>query len=136
MACPYFFPTERALTIGWAFPHRLPLGGGFCGTCRANAQVFSPNAATLRDSCNLGHAHGCARVPMERPADSLRFSVAKDDGERVLLHYVFERDHAPVAHGRLEYHCATRQWPAALTDPCAQQQADCYLAMYLERRRR
>jgi hypothetical protein len=136
VACPYFFPTERTAAIGWAFPHRLPLGGGFCGTCRTNDEAFHPDDATLRDFCNLGHADGCPRVPVTRAADSIRFAVAKDEGERIWLHYVFERDHAPVAHGQVEYHCAKRHWPAPLADACAQQQAACYLAIYLERRPR
>jgi hypothetical protein len=136
VTCPYFFPTERTFAIGWAFPHRLPLGGGFCGTCRAGGAEFFPDDATLRDFCNLGHARGCGRMPAPRPADSLRFAVAKDAGERIFLHYVFEREHAPVAHGQLEYDCAMQRWPAPLADACAQRQAESYLALYLERRRR
>jgi hypothetical protein len=136
VACPYFFPTERTFTIGWAFPNRLPLGGGFCGTCHADGAEFSPDEATLRDSCNLGHARECRRMPAARSADSLRFAVAKDAGERILLHYVFEREHAPVAHGQLEYDCVTHRWPAPFADACAQRQAECYMAVYLERRRR
>ncbi len=136
MACPYFFPAERTYAIAWAFPHRLPLGAGFCGTCRAGGEEFLPDDAVLRDCCNLGYARGCSRVPATRPADSLRFAIARDSGERILLHYVFERDHTPVAYGRLEYDCAAGRWPRALTDACAQRQAECYLAVYLERRRR
>jgi hypothetical protein len=136
VACPYFFPTERTFAIGWPFPHRLPLGGGFCGTCRANGQEFVPDDELLRDFCNLGHARGCARMPPTRPSDSVRFAVAKDSTDRILLHYVFERDHAPVAHGQLEYDCAAQRWPSPLADACAQRQAECYLAVYLERRRK
>jgi hypothetical protein len=136
VACPYFFPTERAFTLGWAFPHRLPLGSGFCGTCRADRAEVLPDDATLRDFCNLGHAHGCGRMPGARIADSLRFAVAKDAGDRIFLHYVFEREHAPIAHGQLEYDCTAQRWPAPLMDACAQRQAECYLAVYLERRRR
>jgi hypothetical protein len=75
-------------------------------------------------------------MPPARGADSFRFAVAKDAGERIFLHYVFEREHAPVAHGQLEYDCAAHRWPAPLVDACAQRQAECYLAVYLERRRR
>jgi hypothetical protein len=75
-------------------------------------------------------------MPAARSADSLRFAVAKDAGDRIFLHYVFEREHSPLEHGRLEYDCATRSWPASLPDACAQRQAECYLALYLERRRR
>ena len=136
MACPYFFPKERTFAIGWPFPHRLPLGGGFCGTCRAGPEEYVPDDAALRDFCNLGHARGCARMPSPRPADSVRFAVARDSGDRILLHYVYDREHAPVQHGQLEYDCAARRWLSSLDDACAQRQAECYLAMHLERLRR
>jgi hypothetical protein len=65
----------------------------------------------------------------------LRFAIAKDEGQRITLHYVYERDHAPVEHGRLEYDCLVQRWMATLQDACAQRQAECYLAGYPERRR-
>jgi len=136
VACPYFFPTERTYAIGWPFPQRLPLGAGFCGTCRAGVEDFAPDEAMLRDFCNLGHAHGCARMPAGRHADSLRFAVAEDSGEKIRLLYIYDCDHAPGEHGQLEYDCASRRWLDALGDACAQRQAECYLAMYLERRKR
>jgi hypothetical protein len=137
VACPYFFPKEKCLTVGWAFPSRLPLGAGFCGSCRAGgveAEVV-PDDNTLRDFCNLGHAHGCARLPAGRLADSIRFAVATDTSERVVLSYVYDRDHLPVAHGQLEYDCAQKKWLSMAGDACLERQAECYLAMYLERRR-
>lgn len=136
MACPYFYPTERTFAIGWPFPHRLPLRGGFCGTCRAGGEEFAPDEPALRDFCNLGHARGCVRIPSLRRADSVRFSVARDAGEKILLHYVYDREHAPVESGRLEYDCAARRWISTIDDACAQRQAECYLAMYLELRPR
>ncbi|HWG49043.1 MAG TPA: hypothetical protein VN669_05075 [Candidatus Acidoferrales bacterium] len=135
MACPFFFPAEKIQTIAWAFPARLPLGAGFCGTCRAAAEEVTPTDDDLRDFCNLGYGTGCHRLPADRRADCLRFS-ARDNSGRVTLSYVYERDHAPVEHGSLEYDCATQSWPVKLKDDCAQRQAELYLAVYLERRRK
>jgi hypothetical protein len=135
VACPFFFPTERCFTTAWSFPNRLPLGAGFCGTCRASGEEIVPDDATLRDSCNLGHAANCNRLPAERRADSVRFAVAEDADNRIVLAYVYDRDHAAVEHGRLAYDCAARRWVSKLTDGCVQRQAECYLAVYLERKR-
>jgi hypothetical protein len=75
-------------------------------------------------------------MPEARCADGLRLAVARDEGARIILHYVSERRHEPVEYGRLEYDCATKQWPAPLRDPCLQRQAECYVEVYLERRPR
>ena len=136
VACPFFYPAQKIHSIAWNFPSRLPLGAGHCGKCHAGAEQISPNDSELRDFCNLGYASGCARLPTERRADCLRFVIAKDKTDRIVLNYIFERDHAPVEHGRIEYDCESRTWPTALSDKCAQRQAECYLAVYLERRRR
>jgi len=131
VACPFFYPTERSFSIAWSFPQRLPLGAGFCGTCRAKGAEVVPDDATIRDFCNLGHAAGCTRLPARRPADSVRFAVAEDGDDRILLDYVYDREHAPVKHGRLEYNCESRRWIRSLEDACGQRQAECYLALYL-----
>lgn len=154
MACPYFLPKEKCFTVAWAFPTRLPLGAGFGGTCCAptpawakSAQPGGPGAGgehaevapddnTLRDFCNLGHAHGCSRLPADRRADSVRFAVAQDSGESIVLNYVYDRDHLPIAHGRLEYDCVGQRWLSPVIDACLGRQAQCYLAVYLERRPR
>ena len=135
VACPYFFPTER-ISLGWAFPGRLPLGAGFTGTCHALPTQAAPTETELRDFCNLGYARGCARMPKDRHADGVRFAVARDEGSRIILHYVSECDHEPLEYGRLEYDCAQNKWPAPLRDTCLQRQAECYMAVYLERRPR
>lgn len=134
MACPFFFPTEKSFSIAWSFPQRLPLGAGFCGRCRANGVDTVPDDATLRDFCNLGHAATCSRLPAARHADSVRFVVAADADDKILLDYVYDRNHAPAGHGRLEYNCRARSWTPRLADACVQRQAECYLATYLERR--
>jgi len=102
--------------------------------CRTNGEEFAPDDATLRDFCNLGHAGTCSRLPAERLADSVRFTVAKDEDNEILLDYVYDRAHAPAGHGRLKYDCASRRWKTTLADDCVQRQAECYLAIYLERR--
>lgn len=136
VACPFFLPLERAFTIGWSFPNRLPLRAGFCGTCRAGRQEVTPTEAELRDFCNLGYAGQCSRMPPERRADCVRFAVASDQGVRITMHYIYERDHAPVEWGLVDYDCAARRWFSPLQDEVVQRQAECYLAMYLERRPR
>jgi len=135
VACPYFFPTKKSSTILWPFPQRLPLGAGFCGTCTAGAARSVPDDAELKDFCNLGYAQ-CTKIPAERPSDALRFAVAKAGGDRILLHYSSERNHAPVEHGQLQYDCTTRTWPVPHPDICIQRQAECYVVTYLERRPR
>jgi hypothetical protein len=133
VACPYFFPLEKSATIGWAFPSRLPLGAGHCGTCRAAEQAITPSDDQIKDFCNLGYA-ACHRLPSERSADCVRFAMGRVEGDRMILQYVYERQHAPVKHGNLEYDCARGQWLAILDDECVQRQAECYLAVYMERR--
>jgi hypothetical protein len=62
--------------------------------------------------------------------------VATDTIERVVLNFVYDRDHHPVAHGQLEYDCAQKRWLSTMSDICLERQAECYLAVYLERRQR
>ena len=135
MACPYFFPTEKSANIYWAFPRRLPLGAGYCGTCTAGGQQVTPVEDELREFCNLGYAGECTRIPAERRSDAVRFSIAKDGGDRILLHYCCERDHAPIQHGQLQYDCMAQTWPVSHPDVCIQRQAECYVSEYLGRRK-
>ncbi len=137
MACPYFYPVERSFAIGWAFPARLPLGAGYCGTCRAGGMEVTPTETEQRDYCNLGYAKDCARMPEDRCADCVRFALSKDDGTKIAIQYVYERSHEPVRHGVVEYDCVAHSWIVSLDDDVVvQRQAACYLAAYLERRPR
>lgn len=136
MACPYFFPTEKNATVAWGFPHRLPLGGGFCGVCTATAERHAPEDSQLREMCNLGYARNCPNVPAERSTDAVRFAVARDMGSRIRLHYSCERNHAPVEHGVLEYDCVAGKWPIGHQSECIQRQAECFVGSYLEKRPR
>jgi hypothetical protein len=135
VACPFFFPTEK-ISIGWPFPSRLPLGAGFTGTCRAGTDEVTPSETELRDFCNIGYAGGCSRIPAQRCADGVRFALARDEESTIVLHYVSERLHEPVEYGRLEYDCVSAKWLALMREPCLQRQAECFLAVYLERRPR
>lgn len=136
MCCPYFYPLERTREIAWSFPHRLPLGCGFQGTCRATHEEFVPDDATLRESCNLGHARNCPRLPSPRVADSVRLTVVQDTGDKILMLYVYDLAHSPAAHGQLTYDCASRTWISTVDDLCVQRQAECYLGVYLDQRPR
>nr|HWX55180.1 hypothetical protein [Verrucomicrobiae bacterium] len=98
------------------------------------AEPQTPPDEDLKDFCNVGYASQCSRLPAERRADSVRFAVANHTGDRITLSYVYERDHAPVEHGRLEYDCALNCWLAPLQDACVQRQAECYVGAYLERK--
>jgi hypothetical protein len=135
VACPFFYPTEK-VSLGWPFPARLPLGAGFTGTCRAGADEIAPSETELRDFCNMGYAGGCPHMPANRCVDNVRFAVARDEESRIILHYVSERCHQPEEYGRLEYDCRQERWLAPMRDPCLQRQAECYVAVYLERRPR
>lgn len=136
MACPFFFPTQRTSDIHWNFPARLPLGAGFCGTCKASSDELVPSDTELRDFCNLGYAAQCAKLPADRPADCVRFSIADDQGTRILLHFVLERDHAPVEWGKLEFDVAAQRWFSSLANGLLQRQAESYLSVYMERKPR
>ena len=84
----------------------------------------------------MGYADGCPRLPAERCADNVRFAVARDEDSRIVLHYVSERHHQPVEYGRLEYDCGMKRWLAPMRDCCLQRQAECFVAVYVERRPR
>jgi len=138
VACPYFFPTEKSSNILWAFPQRLPLGAGFCGLCLAQGTKSTPTETELKEFCNLGYAGKCEKLPADRQTDSVRFSVAsleKATKDRLRLHYSCEQNHAPVEHGVLEYDCEAHSWPMPHNNACIQQQAECYVATYLERQK-
>ncbi len=135
MACPYFLPTERCDDAGWLRPARLPLGGGWRGVCTApGCEAAVPSDSELKEFCNLGYARGCARFPASAAADAVRFSVARDLGDRIELCYVCELAHAPREYGTLEYDPESRAWRRAHPDPRIHKMAACYLESYLPRR--
>jgi hypothetical protein len=103
--------------------------------CTAGGGRVTPGEDDLREFCNLGYARQCVRIPADRRSDAVRFSIARDGGDRILLHYSCERDHVPIQHGRLQYDCISHAWPVAHPDLCIQRQAECYVELYLERRK-
>lgn len=88
----------------------------------------------MRHACNLGYAAECVRLPKERKSDAVRFSIAKDFGNRLLVTYVAEAGHLPVEHARLEYEVDFNRWPSPHPEPRIQRLAECYVEAYLGRR--
>jgi hypothetical protein len=67
-------------------------------------EVVEPPEARQRDLCNRGYARGlCECFPDGAAADAVRFSVTGEEGDRMRLVWVREREHAPVEHGELVY---------------------------------
>ena len=100
MPCPFFLPLRPLDRGAWLTPPRFPLGDPYFGLCHADpsAPHESPESHQ-RELCNHGYARGrCSHFPASAPADAVRFSLAGDD-----LIYALEKDHAPIAHGRLRF---------------------------------
>lgn len=134
MACPFFMPLHR-LNGAWLHPSRLPLGGGWDGHCSAPGhEGVRASEQEVQEFCNLGYATKCARLPVERDCDAVRFSVARDQGSRLLLSFVCETGHRPTTHGTLEYDVEQSQWTSSHSDLRIQKMLDCYVQAYLERR--
>ena len=133
MACPYFSPTERAENIALPHPARLPLGAAWRGACMSPGhELYVLNNQEL-ESCNLGHAQSCPRLPMERSCDSVRFAVSSNCAGTVALRFVLDAAHHPVGHGSLEYDRVGGNWVSRHSEARIQKLADCFLRSYLER---
>ncbi len=101
MPCPYFYPRKRLESTEWDPAPRLPLGAAFSGDCGSPVELDADVADPTDPSnlCNSGYARGlCPRFPADAPADAVRFSLRINGGELI---YVFEKDLAPLKHGRL-----------------------------------
>ena len=126
---------DRPFQSDWPFPHRLPLGGGWAGTCTASGhEGVRPSDEELRNSCNLGYAKSCTRLPADRHSDAVRFSLGEERDGLLRVRYACERNHQPIAHGELLYAIAAMTWPEAHTDTRLQRMAECYLQTQLARR--
>jgi len=135
LACPFFFPDQKLDDGRWLHPARLPLGAGWSGRCLAPGYEGQlPSDEELHEFCNLGYATNCPRLPKERSSEAVRFSVAGDRGDRVVLFCVFELAHRPAWHGNLEYDCSSGQWLSPHPDARVQQMAQCYLESYMLKR--
>jgi hypothetical protein len=75
--------------------------------------------------------------------DSVRFGVRticgdaqKGIGQCIQIRYVGERNHRPVEHGFLEFDLPSGRWPTRHADSRVQRMAECFLAAYLDKRRK
>lgn len=144
MACPFFMPVEKLENGEWLHAHRLPLGAGWSGHCTAPGHENAvPSPEQLRDFCNLGYAENCGRLPPDRSWDSVRFGARTlASGEQnsaaphIHIRYVCERNHLPVDHGTLTFDPAATRWHSKHSDQRVQRMAECYLASYLEKRKK
>jgi len=132
VACPFFMPDER-FDADWPFPHRLPLGAGWSGTCAASGNV-RPSDQELKSGCNLGYATGCSRLPKERAADAVRFALGEERDGLVHIRFAYERDFLPASHGELIYDATARCWRTTHSDACLLRMAECYLESQKSRR--
>ena len=134
MACPFFIPTHRVDDLSLPHPARLPLGAAWRGTCAAAGHEAAILNNQELESCNLGYAKSCPRLPKERPCDAVRFAVANDSSGSISLHFAFELDHLPAGNGLLEYDRKLKSWIAPHPEPRTQKLAESFLQSYLERR--
>ena len=133
MACPFFSPSERTESIALPHPARLPLGAAWRGACSAPGGELVQLGAGELESCNLGYADACPRLPNERVADAVRFAVNKESSDWLQIQFVLESKHLPVAHGTLQYDRIRQCWASQHGDSKIQKLADCFLQAYLER---
>ena len=77
---------------------------------------------------------GCERFPGGEVADAVRFSISRDDGVRIGIYYVMERDHHPYAHGPLEYSRGAGAFEGAVGGDQLRPLAEAYVASYLRRK--
>jgi hypothetical protein len=57
-------------------------------------------------------------------------------GVRIHIRYVCERKHLPADHGVLEFQVIKDQWVQRHPDSRVQRMAECFLEVYLEKRKR
>ena len=138
MACPYFYPLAPGGhgAIPSSRDAMLPLGDAWTGICRALPErPAQPDDAGVRPLCNLGYARGnCSRFPSGDGPDAVRFTISRDDGATVGIHYVVERDHHPFAHGRMEYSVATGMITPPPPSEIVARQAQAYAESYRRRK--
>ena len=136
LACPFFSPTHRADDIAFPHPSRLPLGASWRGVCSAPGHEQAIPGDTELESCNLGYAKSCPRLPQERSCDAVRFAIANDAGETISVQFVLESNYLPAAHGLLQYDGSVRGWTLPHSSPVIQKLAECFLQSYFDRRDR
>jgi hypothetical protein len=134
LACPFFIPTERADDIAFPHPARLPLGASWRGTCSAAGHEQSTLDGKELESCNLGYAKSCVRLPKDRSCDAVRFVVVNDSEKVVALQFVLESEYLPAGQGVLTFDKHSGSWALQHSDDRIQKKAECFLQSYLARR--
>lgn len=134
MACPFFIPTERADDLALPHPARLPLGAAWRGTCASLGHESAVLNNRELEACNLGYAKTCPRLPKDRACDAVRFAVARESAESILLHFTYESDHLPTGYGTLQYDRSLDIWTAPHPELRTQRLAESFLQSYLERK--
>jgi hypothetical protein len=102
--------------------------------CSAPGHEKAILSTTELEACNLGYAHACPRLPMERAADAVRFSVTKQSGDTITVQFVLETDYLPAGHGWLEYDRRLAVWISPHAEPRIQKLAESFLQSYLDRK--
>ena len=137
MSCPYFYPVEPDTSDTDARSTLLPLGALWAGVCHAGAaELGPPEEASVRRLCQLGYARdNCSRFPAnDAGPDAVRFTISRDDGQLLHLHYVLELDHHPYAHGSFEYQRGSARLVRAPQNEIVRRQAEAYIASYLRQK--
>lgn len=134
MSCPFFMPTERADDIAFQHPARLPLGSSWRGSCLASTHEQGTLSSIELESCNLGYAKSCPRLPKERACDAVRFAVVNESQEVISLQFVLEKAYLPTSHGVLAYDRRSQCWSSSHSDLSIQRKAECFLQSYLDRK--
>ncbi len=134
MACPFFMPEQR-FESDWPFPQRLPLAAGWSGMCTAPGHDgVHPSDDELKSGCNVGYAQNCARLPLARHADAVRFALGEESGGILHVRFASELSHLPVSHGELLYERGSGTWLSRHDDARVQRMAECYVQVQLQKR--
>src|SRR3954454_6007710 len=133
MPCPYFIPTELFQDAAFPHPRRLPLGEAYRGCCGATDDGKIPSDEQLKQ-CNLGYARDCSRLPKDRDADAVRFSILRERDGQVSICYVEELNYLPRESGNLHYELLGQRWLQLHPNKRIQTLAECFLQSYLARR--
>jgi hypothetical protein len=134
LACPFFAPTHFAENLPCPHPARMPLGAVWRGLCSAPGHEQAVPSDQELESCNLGYAKSCPRLPKERSCDAVRFAVTKNGSTNISLQFVLEAEHRPAGQGWLEYDRLLNNWTSAHPDARIQKLAECFLQSYLDRK--
>lgn len=97
MSCPLFVPVSRLAEFN---PRPTPLGDAYGGECAAAPGSLIP-IDTLRRCCNRGYARGVCERAARAEADAARFMIKADEAGVIEVAWSLERNHHPVAVGKL-----------------------------------